>query len=103
MREWRANHNEPKMTPDQMNDKFQGKIHCPLHWQLSALQALQEATEDYLVSLMEDANFCAIHAKRVTLQPKDIQLARCIRGERDPYAIKYTEAGRDKGYNWRKT
>ena len=47
-----------------------------------ALKALQEAAEAYLVGLFEDVNLCAIHAKRVTIMPKDIQLARCIRGER---------------------
>ena len=36
----------------------------------------------YLVGLFEDTNLCAIHAKRVTIMPKDIQLARRIRGER---------------------
>ncbi|KAI8116409.1 histone H3 [Lucilia cuprina] len=46
------------------------------------LLALQEASEAYLVGLFEDTNLCAIHAKRVTIMPKDIQLARRIRGER---------------------
>ena len=50
--------------------------------QSSALLALQEAAEAYLVGLFEDTNLCAIHAKRVTIQPKDMQLARRIRGER---------------------
>eukprot|EP00735_Rhodelphis_limneticus_P008370 TRINITY_DN21305_c0_g1::TRINITY_DN21305_c0_g1_i1::g.16334::m.16334 TRINITY_DN21305_c0_g1::TRINITY_DN21305_c0_g1_i1::g.16334 ORF type:complete len:151 (-),score=-9.22,sp/Q7RXR3/CENPA_NEUCR/59.71/8e-44,Histone/PF00125.19/1.3e+03,Histone/PF00125.19/8.2e-28,CBFD_NFYB_HMF/PF00808.18/3.8e+03,CBFD_NFYB_HMF/PF00808.18/5e-06,CENP-T/PF15511.1/0.0009,Bromo_TP/PF07524.8/0.0016,CENP-S/PF15630.1/0.0035,TFIID-31kDa/PF02291.10/0.028 TRINITY_DN21305_c0_g1_i1:67-519(-) len=50
-----------------------------------ALEALQEAAEAYLVHLFEDANLCAIHAKRVTVMPKDIQLARRIRGiQQDP-------------------
>jgi histone H3 len=40
--------------------------------------ALQEAAEAYLVGLFEDTNLCAIHAKRVTIMPKDIQLARHI-------------------------
>ena len=53
-----------------------------LRFQSSAILALQEATEAYLVSLFEDTNLCAIHAKRVTIMPKDIQLARRIRGER---------------------
>ena len=43
---------------------------------------LQEASEAYLVGLFEDTNLCVIHAKRVTIMPKDIQLARRIRGER---------------------
>lgn len=42
----------------------------------------QEASEAYLVGLFEDTNLCAIHAKRVTIMPKDIQLARRVRGER---------------------
>ena len=53
-----------------------------LRFQQSAVAALQEASEAYLVSLFEDTNLCAIHAKRVTIMPKDIQLARRIRGER---------------------
>ena len=53
-----------------------------LRWQGSAILALQEAAEAYLVGLFEDSNLCAIHAKRVTIMPKDVQLARRIRGER---------------------
>ena len=53
-----------------------------LRFQSHALLALQEASEVYLISVFEDANLCAIHAKRVTIFPKDIQLARRIRGER---------------------
>jgi histone H3 len=53
-----------------------------LRIQVAALEALQEAAEAYLVNLFEDANLCAIHARRVTIVPKDIQLARRIRGER---------------------
>jgi histone H3/H4 len=49
-------------------------------WQAEAILALQEAAEAHLVSLFEDANLCTIHAKRVTLMVKDIQLARRIRG-----------------------
>lgn len=71
-----------------------------LRFQSSAIGALQESVEAYLVSLFEDTNLCAIHAKRVTirelssisfglklstnslLESKDIQLARRLRGER---------------------
>nr|XP_033471215.1 uncharacterized protein LOC117249587 [Epinephelus lanceolatus] len=53
-----------------------------LRFQSSAVMALQESSEAYLVGLFEDTNLCAIHAKRVTIMPKDIQLARRIRGER---------------------
>ncbi|KAI1902390.1 hypothetical protein AGOR_G00044270 [Albula goreensis] len=54
------------------------KLH--LRWQAMALLALQEASEAFLVRLFSDANLCAIHAKRVTLYPRDLQLARRIRG-----------------------
>jgi len=50
--------------------------------QATAMLAIQEAAEAYLVGLFEDTNLCAIHAKRVTIMPKDMQLARRIRGER---------------------
>lgn len=53
-----------------------------LRFQSNAIMALQEAAEAYLVGLFEDTNLCAIHAKRVTIMPKDMQLARRIRGER---------------------
>ena len=54
-----------------------------LRFQSSALGASQEASEAYLVGLFEDTNLCAIHAKRVTIMPKDIQLTRRIRRERE--------------------
>ena len=53
-----------------------------VRFQSAAIMALQEAAEAYLVGLFEDSNLCAIHAKRVTIMPKDIQLARRICGER---------------------
>ena len=53
-----------------------------LRFQSSANLALQESAEAYLVGIFEDTNLCAIHAKRVTILPKDMQLARRIRGER---------------------
>jgi histone H3 len=49
--------------------------------QSTALLALQEASEAYLVGLFNDTNECALHAKHVTIMPKDIQLAQHIRGE----------------------
>ncbi|RSH79750.1 centromeric DNA-binding histone H3-like protein cse4 [Apiotrichum porosum] len=51
-----------------------------LRWQSSAILALQEAAEAFLVHLFEDSNLCAVHAKRVTLMTKDMQLARRLRG-----------------------
>ena len=58
-----------------------GEFKSDLRFQASAIAALQEASEAYMVSLFEDSNLCAIHGKRVTIMPKDMQLARRIRGE----------------------
>ncbi len=52
-----------------------------IRFQSSSILALQEASEAFIVGLFEDANLCAIHAKRVTVMPKDLQLARRIRGD----------------------
>ncbi len=51
-------------------------------WQGSSILALQEASEAYHVGLFEDTNLCALHAKRKTIMPKDMQLAKLIHGER---------------------
>ena len=53
-----------------------------LRFQSSAILAMQEAAEAYLVALFEDTNLCAIHAKRVTIMSRDLQLARRIRGDK---------------------
>ena len=55
----------------------------PCSWSKSAILILQEALEDYAVHLFEDTNLCAIFAKRQTIMPKDMQLLRRIRGERN--------------------
>ena len=52
-----------------------------LRFQSGALMAIQEAAEAYLVQLFEDCVLCAIHARRVTVMPRDMNLARRIRGE----------------------
>ena len=52
-----------------------------LRFQASAIMALQEAAEAFLIGLFEDMNLCAIHAKHVTIMPKDVQLARHICGD----------------------
>ena len=54
---------------------------CPLRWQKKALDALHEGMEAYMVGVMGDMNLLAIHAQRVTVQPRDIQLVHRIRGE----------------------
>ena len=56
-------------------------IDSDLRFASNALKALQESSEAYLVGVFEDANLCAIHANRVTIMKKDMQLARRIRGE----------------------
>jgi histone H3 len=57
-------------------------IKSDLRMQSTALLALQEAAEAYLVGLFNDTNECALHAKRVTIMPKDMRLAQRIRGEK---------------------
>jgi len=59
----------------------QGLARQTYSWQASAILALQEAAEAHLVGLFEDCNLCAVHGKRVTIMPKDMQLARRIRGQ----------------------
>ncbi|XP_057349870.1 uncharacterized protein LOC118910017 [Manis pentadactyla] len=71
-----------------------------LRFQSSAVMALQEACEAYLVGLFEDTNLCAIHAKRVTIMPKDIQLARRIRGEREEPLVEKPEGEEEEAYRW---
>ena len=58
-----------------------GTVDTGLRFQAHAVKALQEAAEAYLVGVFEDANLCAIHAKRVTIMKKDMDLARRIRGD----------------------
>jgi len=76
----------PGSSPDPLLQRLVREIaqdfKTDLRFQSSAILALQEASEAYLVGLFEDTNLCAIHAKRVTIMPKDVQLARRIRGER---------------------
>eukprot|EP00804_Cyclotella_cryptica_P006026 CCRYP_000269-RA/>CCRYP_000269-RA protein AED:0.33 eAED:0.29 QI:0/-1/0/1/-1/0/1/0/57 len=52
-----------------------------MHYQSTALAASQEASEAYLIGLLEDTNLCAIHARRVTIMPKDMHLSQQIRRE----------------------
>ena len=58
-----------------------GEIQNDLRFQATAIAALQEATEAYMVALFEDSNLAAIHAKRVTIMSKDIALAKRLRGD----------------------
>ncbi|KAF8216456.1 putative histone H3 [Mycena galopus ATCC 62051] len=52
-----------------------------IRFQSTALEGLQEAAENFLVSLFEDTQACALHAKRVTIMQKDMMLARRLRGD----------------------
>ena len=71
-----------KMPFQRLVRQLAQEIKPGLRFQASSILALQEASEAYLVGLFEDTNLCALHAKRVTIMAKDIQLARRIRGER---------------------
>jgi len=77
-----AAHPPPASSPQRLVREIAQDFKTDLRFQSSAILALQEASEAYLVGLFEDTNLCAIHAKRVTIMPKDVQLARRIRGER---------------------
>eukprot|EP00804_Cyclotella_cryptica_P012422 CCRYP_010875-RB/>CCRYP_010875-RB protein AED:0.26 eAED:0.22 QI:0/-1/0/1/-1/0/1/0/81 len=56
-------------------------FHGDMHYQATALAESQETSEAYLIGLLEDTNLCAIHARRVTIMPKDMQLSRRIQRE----------------------
>jgi histone H3 len=72
----------PKLPFSRLVREIGASFRNDLRWQSTAILALGEATEAYLVSLFEDTNLCAIHARRCTILPKDLQLARRLRGER---------------------
>ena len=65
-----------------------------VHFQSTALAALQEAAENFLIGLFEDVNLLAIHAKRVTVMPRDIRLALRIRGDQAQWRITPEDAAR---------
>ena len=82
-REWHRRQGNRADAPDITEEEITGreKNVCPMRRTKGAMEALHEGTEAYMTSLMEDANLLAIHAHRYTVQPRDIQLARCIWGE----------------------
>ena len=91
-REYRRAHAKC-ITPPAITDKEYKKgtyVVCPLRWQRAALECLHEGAEAYMVSSLEDANLLVIHARRITLQPRDIQLAQRIRGEPNWYKTDFT-------------
>ncbi|ODM88486.1 histone H3.3, partial [Orchesella cincta] len=70
----------PKLSFQRLVREVVVRLAHNFRFQVLALEALQEASEAYITGLFEDTNLCAIHARRVTIMPKDIQLARRIRG-----------------------
>ena len=90
IREWRWQHSKSHKQYGQLSEKEKVACFVP-RWAEGAIDALHEASEDYLVTLLEDANLLAIHARQVTVQPRDIQLARRIRGDKDWDKVDYTK------------
>ena len=82
IREWRRYHKKHIINPEELSDKAKQECFVP-RWTEGAIDALHEGAEDYLITLLEDANLLAIHARRITIQPRDIQLARRICGDKD--------------------
>ena len=78
------------INPEELSKVEKERCFVP-RWTVGAVDALHEASEDYLITLLEDANLLAIHAQRVTLQPRDIQLARRIRGDKHWDVLEYTK------------
>ena len=90
IREWRCREGKTIINPHELSEE-QKEMCFVSQWASGAVEALHEAAEDYLITLLEDANLLTIHAKRVTLQPRDIQLVRRIRGDKDWDKLCYTE------------
>ena len=84
-REFMKHHDDDPEPPTISNKAYKAGsfIKYPLRWTWGAIEAIHEGAESYMISLLEDANLLAIHARRITVQPRDIQLARRIRGEQD--------------------
>ena len=89
VQEWRHTHKKKTINPEELTEAEKERCFVP-RWSVGAVDALHEASEDYLITLLEDANLLAIHAKHVTLQPRDIQLARRMRGDKDWDVLTYT-------------
>eukprot|EP00483_Globobulimina_turgida_P012576 UN12599 len=70
----------PKLPFSRLVKEVCRKYRHDLRWRANAIEALHYAAEAYIVQIFEDAYLCTIHAKRVTIYPRDIQLARRIRG-----------------------
>ncbi|CAG7660262.1 unnamed protein product, partial [Allacma fusca] len=75
----------PKLPFQRLVREVMQKFKTDFRFQSAALAALQEASEAYLVQLFEDVNLACIHARRVTIMPRDVHLARRIRGDHNRY------------------
>ena len=73
-REFQKHHDDDPKPPRISNQSYAAGSHvkCPLCWTKGAIEALHEGSESYLIGLLEDTNLLAIHARRITLQPRDI-------------------------------
>ena len=93
IREFNKRNNLPP-PPEVINEQWKrGHVttqKCPMRWAKGGIEALHEAAENYLAGLLTDANILAIHSRRTTVQPRDIQLARIIRGDKDWEYLGYT-------------
>ena len=78
------------INSEELSEKRKQECFVP-RWTVGAIDALHEGAEDYLITLLEDANLLAIHARRITIQPRDIKLARRIRGDKDWDKLAYTK------------
>ena len=72
-----------------------------VQFQSTAIAAPQEAAENFIVGLFEDVNLLAVHAKRVTVMPRDIRLALRIRGDHYQWRITPEDAAQYKRHNKR--
>ena len=70
-----------------------------MRFQSAAITALQEAAENFIVSLFEDVNLLAVHAKRVVVMPQDVRLALRIRGDNYHWRITPEDAARYEHHN----
>lgn len=70
----------PKRTFQRLAREISENIKPDLRFKSTALLALQQAAEAFLVEVFEDTNLCAIHAQRVSVNPEDMKLAMHIRG-----------------------
>ena len=82
-------HKKKTINPEELTEAEKERCFVP-QWAVGAVDALHKALEDYLITLLEDANLLAIPTRHVTLQPTDIQLAHRILGDRDWDVLTYT-------------